>query len=112
VDRWLDGDLITPPATRKMGRNARWRHLKAAHIISMPDTWEYPWFAAWDLAFHAVPLLSLIPIVAGSRSSFFCPITISIPVVRFPPMSGPSMMPTPRPRLGGPGMLSRREKRR
>ncbi|ESQ07803.1 MAG: hypothetical protein N838_22980, partial [Thiohalocapsa sp. PB-PSB1] len=56
VERWLDGDQVPPPEARQHGRNATWRHLKAADIISMPDTWEYPWFAAWDLAFHAVSL--------------------------------------------------------
>ncbi len=52
VARWLDGDQFPPPAARKGGRNRRWRHMKSADIISMPDKWEYPWFAQWDLAFH------------------------------------------------------------
>ena len=52
VDRWLKGDLVPAPATRRHGRNAQWKHMKAADVISMPDAWEYPWFAAWDLAFH------------------------------------------------------------
>jgi hypothetical protein len=52
VARWLDGDQFPPPATRKGGRNRRWRHMKSADVISMPDKWEYPWFAQWDLAFH------------------------------------------------------------
>jgi hypothetical protein len=56
VARWQDGDQLTPPAVRKWGRNRQWRHMKAAHVISMPDTWEYPWFAAWDLAFHCAAL--------------------------------------------------------
>ncbi|MCU7931706.1 MAG: glucosidase [Candidatus Thiodiazotropha sp. (ex Codakia rugifera)] len=56
VQRWLMGDQQVPPATRKGGRNHQWRHLRAADILSMPDTWEYPWFAAWDLAFHCVAL--------------------------------------------------------
>ncbi len=58
VDRWLDGDPAqpAPPAGRRKGRNAEWRHLNNADIISMPDKWEYPWYAAWDLAFHAIPL--------------------------------------------------------
>ena len=43
-----------PPAERQHGRNARWRHLNSMRILSMPDKWEYPWFAAWDLAFHTV----------------------------------------------------------
>jgi hypothetical protein len=52
VARWQDGDQLPPPSGRKHGRNRRWRHMKAAHVVSMPDKWEYPWFAAWDLAFH------------------------------------------------------------
>jgi hypothetical protein len=52
VERWLKGDLYPPPATRLRGRNASWKHMKAGDVISMPDAWEYPWFAAWDLAFH------------------------------------------------------------
>jgi hypothetical protein len=52
VARWQDGDQIAPPGGRKSGRNRRWRHMKAHDVISMPDTWEYPWFAQWDLAFH------------------------------------------------------------
>jgi hypothetical protein len=52
VERWLKGDQFPPPPERRHGRNSRWRHLKAADVISMPDCWEYPWFAAWDLAFH------------------------------------------------------------
>jgi hypothetical protein len=56
VDVWLDGDdpAWPPPQQRHDGRNARWRHLNSMRILSMPDKWEYPWFAAWDLAFHAV----------------------------------------------------------
>ncbi len=58
VDRWLEGDSgqPVPPSDRKKGRNAEWRHLNNADVISMPDKWEYPWYAAWDLAFHAIPL--------------------------------------------------------
>ena len=56
VARWQDGDQLPPPAKRKLGRNRTWRHMKAADIISMPDKWEYPWFAAWDLAFHCAAL--------------------------------------------------------
>lgn len=63
VERWLNGDSerITPPEERKNGRNSNWRHLKAREIISMPDKWEYPWFAAWDLAFHLIPFAMLDP---------------------------------------------------
>ncbi|TMQ76095.1 MGH1-like glycoside hydrolase domain-containing protein [Candidatus Accumulibacter phosphatis] len=56
VARWQDGDQLPPPANRKHGRNRTWRHMKAADVISMPDKWEYPWFAAWDLAFHCAAL--------------------------------------------------------
>ncbi|HEV7921937.1 MAG TPA: glucosidase, partial [Thermoanaerobaculia bacterium] len=56
VDVWLDGDdpRSPPPQRRQFARNRRWRHLNSMRILSMPDKWEYPWFAAWDLAFHAV----------------------------------------------------------
>ncbi len=58
VKDWLDGDPSqpTPPEDRKRGRNADWGHLFNRDVISMPDKWEYPWYAAWDLAFHAVAL--------------------------------------------------------
>ncbi|MBT8137773.1 MAG: glucosidase [Gammaproteobacteria bacterium] len=56
VDKWLEGDALSPPPQRKRGRNCNWRHLRAGDIISMPDTWEYPWFAAWDLAYQCAPL--------------------------------------------------------
>jgi hypothetical protein len=57
VARWLDGDdpAHPPPAARKTIRNRHWRHLNSMRIMSMPDKWEYPWFAAWDLAFQCVP---------------------------------------------------------
>jgi hypothetical protein len=63
VDRWLQGDPASPapPGARTKGRNAAWRHLNNADVISMPDKWEYPWYAAWDLAFHAVPLARVDP---------------------------------------------------
>jgi hypothetical protein len=56
VARWLDGDIVPPPESRKSGRNHKWRHLKSADVILMPDTWEYPWFAAWDVGFHCVAM--------------------------------------------------------
>ncbi|MGR9115912.1 MAG: MGH1-like glycoside hydrolase domain-containing protein [Gammaproteobacteria bacterium] len=56
VARWQDGDRIAPPKERKGIRNRHWRHLKAHDIIAMPDCWEYPWFACWDLAYQAVAL--------------------------------------------------------
>lgn len=56
VERWLKGDRVPPPDSRRAGRNAGWKMLKARDVISMPDAWEYPWFAAWDLAFHCSAL--------------------------------------------------------
>jgi hypothetical protein len=58
VPRWLEGDPTQPPPPegRRRGRNSEWRHLNNYDIISMPDKWEYPWYAAWDLAFHCIPL--------------------------------------------------------
>lgn len=59
VDLWLRGDAHPPPAERLAGRNREWRHVSVADVVSMPDTWEYPWFAAWDLAFHALAMASV-----------------------------------------------------
>lgn len=63
VEQWLAGDpgQPTPPPERKHGRNAGWRHLSNFDIISMPDAWEYPWYASWDLAFHCIPLAQIDP---------------------------------------------------
>jgi len=63
VPQWLKGDpaFPQPPAERAHGRNCEWRHLNNADIISMPDKWEYPWYAVWDLAFHAIPLALIDP---------------------------------------------------
>ncbi len=69
VDEWLRGDPAGPPPpdSHKFGRNSEWRHLNTADIISMPDTWEYPWFAAWDLAFHCIPLALVDPHFAKNQ---------------------------------------------
>ncbi|MCP9452651.1 MAG: glucosidase [Nitrospira sp.] len=58
LTRWLKGDpgMPEPPRERLKGRNADWTHLYNADVLSMPDKWEYPWYAAWDLAFHCIPL--------------------------------------------------------
>lgn len=63
VEEWLDGDPAgpLPPAERKNGRNHDWAHVYNDDILSMPDKWEYPWFAAWDLAFHTIPLAMIDP---------------------------------------------------
>ena len=66
VRTWLDGDAInpSPPDARLHGRNVAWKHMDVADILAMPDPWEYPWFAAWDLAFHAVVLAHVDPTFA------------------------------------------------
>ncbi|MEZ5355342.1 MAG: glucosidase [Bryobacteraceae bacterium] len=63
VRDWLSGDPAgpPPPEPRRNGRNAEWNHLYNSDVISMPDKWEYPWYAAWDLAFHCVPLALVDP---------------------------------------------------
>jgi hypothetical protein len=73
VCEWLDGDpgQMPPPEKRKHGRNAHWRHLSNADIISMPDKWEYPWYAAWDLAFHCIPIVRIDPAFAKSQLLLF-----------------------------------------
>jgi len=69
VDRWLDGDECEPPPPPGRGeiRNGSWRHLDANDVIVMPDTWEYPWFASWDLAFHCVALAHIDPAMAKQQ---------------------------------------------
>jgi hypothetical protein len=66
VSDWLDGDPAEPPPppAHRRGRNAGWRHLDSFDVLAMPDPWEYPWFAAWDLAFHTVPWAHLDPAFA------------------------------------------------
>ena len=74
VARWLDGDPTqpTPPAQRLTGRNSRWRNFDAFDIMSMPDKWEYPWYAAWDLAFHCVALAHVDPAFAKYQLILLC----------------------------------------
>lgn len=69
VIEWLEGDpgQPPPPASRGRGRNSDWRHLNNADVISMPDKWKYPWYAAWDLAFHCIPLAMLDPEFAKNQ---------------------------------------------
>jgi hypothetical protein len=66
VERWLQGDNpnMPPPASRHHIRNSHWKHLNSMRILSMPDKWEYPWFAAWDLAFHCVAIALVDPFFA------------------------------------------------
>jgi hypothetical protein len=74
VRRWLDGDPAQPPPPpqRLQGRNSRWRNFDAFDIMSMPDKWEYPWFAAWDLAFHCVALAHVDPAFAKYQLILIC----------------------------------------
>ena len=69
VREWLEGDPSqpTPPESRKEGRNSEWIHLNNSDVISMPDKWEYPWYAAWDLAFHCVPFAIIDPAFAKNQ---------------------------------------------
>ncbi len=73
VEDWLDGDpeQPRPPSERLQGRNSDWRHLFNRDIISMPDKWEYPWYAAWDLAFHMIPFARLDPEFAKDQLLLF-----------------------------------------
>jgi hypothetical protein len=74
VVRWLDGDPgePAPPSERLTGRNSNWRNFDAFDIMSMPDKWEYPWFAAWDLAFHCVALAHVDPAFAKYQLILLC----------------------------------------
>ena len=69
VEDWIRGDpnFPPPPAARKTGRNSDWPHVYTRDVICMPDKWEYPWFAAWDLAFHMVPMARLDPAFAKQQ---------------------------------------------
>ncbi|HLW79344.1 MAG TPA: glucosidase, partial [Terriglobia bacterium] len=69
VRSWLEGDPTqpAPPSSRLAGRNRRWKHLFNADVLSMPDKWEYPWYAAWDLAFHCVTLALIDPDLAKEQ---------------------------------------------
>jgi hypothetical protein len=73
VKRWLEGDPASPPqpAERRGGRNHEWRHLYNEDVISMPDKWEYPWYAAWDLAFHMIPFALIDPDFAKAQLVLF-----------------------------------------
>jgi hypothetical protein len=73
IKDWLNGDDAQPPppAQRKQGRNSAWIHLYNEDIVSMPDKWEYPWYAAWDLAFHTIPLALIDPDFAKKQLQLF-----------------------------------------
>jgi hypothetical protein len=68
IEQWLAGDpaLPSPPDSRRVGRNSEWLHLNTFDVLSMPDKWEYPWFAAWDMGFHTIPL-SLVDTAYAKR---------------------------------------------
>ena len=78
VAQWLQGDPASPPppagrlAPEHAGRNTSWDHLALADVISMPDDWEYPWFASWDLAFHCVALARIDPSFAKEQLLLIC----------------------------------------
>src|SRR3569833_842964 len=69
VRRWLRGDPAEPPPPRERlrGRNSGWTHLRNSDVLSVPDKWEYPWYAAWDLAFHTIPLALIDPDFAKAQ---------------------------------------------
>jgi hypothetical protein len=72
IEQWLHGDPNgEPPASRLNGRNHEWQHLNNFDIISMPDKWEYPWYAVWDLAFHCIPLSLVDPEFAKEQLILF-----------------------------------------
>jgi hypothetical protein len=73
VKRWLAGDPTQPPPPpeRRRGRNHEWTHLFNEDVISMPDKWEYPWYASWDLAFHTIPLALVDPEFAKAQLILF-----------------------------------------
>jgi hypothetical protein len=69
IAEWLDGDPLqpAPPEPRKQGRNSDWRHLNNADVVLVPDKWEYPWYAAWDLCFHCIVLARIDPAYAKNQ---------------------------------------------
>ena len=73
VQDWLEGDPSqpTPPPARWHGRNSEWLHLFNRDVISMPDTWEYPWYASWDLGFHMIPFAQIDPEFAKQQLILF-----------------------------------------
>ena len=74
VTRWLEGDPTqpAPPPSRRYGRNSKWQNFDAFDIMSMPDKWEYPWYAAWDMAFHCVALAHVDPAFAKYQLILLC----------------------------------------
>jgi hypothetical protein len=86
VRQWLEGDPLqpSPPESRKRGRNSNWNHFIAGDIMSMPDKWEYPWFAAWDLAFHCVTFSLIDPDFAKHQLLLLCEVRLQHPNGQLP----------------------------
>ena len=88
VEDWLDGDLqmLPPPPSRQEGRNSEWRDLFNRDVLSVPDTWEYPWYASWDTAFHMICFARLDPEYEPRGSSFppSCGNGTCIPAAKIP----------------------------
>jgi hypothetical protein len=86
VREWLDGDPLQPkpPENREHGRNSHWRHFLASDIMLMPDKWEYPWFAAWDLAFHCVTMSLIDADYAKEQLLLLCEVRLMHPNGQLP----------------------------
>jgi hypothetical protein len=93
IKDWIVGDPgePLPPDVRKHGRNHDWVHLHNRDVISMPDKWEYPWYAAWDLAFHMLPFAEIDPAFAKEQLVLsICANGTCTPTGSFQPTSGRS----------------------
>jgi hypothetical protein len=108
---WLQGDpgQPAPPATRKYGRNHEWTHLNNADVVSMPDKWEYPWYAAWDLAFHTISLALVDSEFAKQQLLLLAKVWYMHPNGQLPAYEWAfSDVNPPGPRLGGLASFSNR----
>jgi hypothetical protein len=105
VELWLEGDPAQPPRLRlrKQGRNADWTHLYNLDVLSMPDKWEYPWYAAWDLAFHTLPIALVDPEWAKRQLILLLREWYMHPTASFRPTSGRWATSTRRFTPGPPG---------
>ena len=102
IGQWLDEHGVDPYASRGAAiRNAQWAHMVNADVVSMPDKWEYPWYAAWDLAFHVLALNMVDPDLARASCCSSCSSTTCTRTARSPPTSGTSATST-RPCTPGP----------
>ena len=89
IDQWLRGDPAGPPPPPQRSRNKGWKHLSNNDIILMPDTWEYPWYAAWDLAFHCIAMALIDPAFAKRQLLLMLHERYIHPNRQFPPTNGP-----------------------